>query len=330
MQKFHSLILSLVWICMATYTELGATPIINAACEYTSPDSKSDDIKAVNTQLLFDVVSSELKKPEYAQEVLPNDFSHFNQFLIYGQNVRNRQEYGRSVFGIFTKIMGGSQYVNAYAFSHMLEALPQTLKPYFKAYKAGQAEALDAHLNGDTLDRFKESVNNALYVQFSSQFDFFKSSPELFLSELAQHITDLAEQEINTERMRTATKRFLEMGLNKLVWHPEEHDKIWPSIKKITGQLAALMEHNILDDANDLDELYWTTIHRFNYFLDLVGTNMPISFYEDIKRDLQDSQLPLLTLEEQDICIQTKKECLLYGLLQAEAKTRAFQHGIVA
>lgn len=323
MQKIRSLFLCFAWVLMTATSSVCTAQSLPSDI---SSDIKSRDTKSVNTQQLFDVVSSELKKPEYAQEVLPNDFSHFNQFLVHGQNIRNRQEYGRSVFGIFTKIMGGSQYVNAYAFSHMLEALPQTLKPYFRAYKAGVPTPLDG---GDALDRFKEEVNNALYVQFSSHFDFFKSSPELFLSELAQHITDLAAQEINTERMRTATKRFLEMGINKLVWHPDEHEKIWPNIKKITGQLATLMEHNIIDDAHDLDEMYWTLIHRFNYFLDLVGTNMPVSFYADIKRDLQNSQLPLLTLEEQDICIQTKKECLLYGLLQAEAKTRALEHGIL-
>ena len=62
---------------------------------------------------------------------------------------------------------------------------------------------------------------------------------------------------------------FLEIAMAKLIWSPEEHEKIWENVKAISRQLEVLIQHNILNDANDLDDLYWTLIHRFCFFLEI-------------------------------------------------------------
>lgn len=310
-------------LCLFLYICTSLIIHTTQAAHYQPKNSKADMAQ------LFSIVRTELKKPEYAQDVLPNDFSYLNQLLRYGHDMHNRQEYARSVFGIFSKVMGASQYVNAYAFSHLLNELPQVLKPYFVNYKSRGAHRSAIGLDGDMFDRFKESVTNTLYVQFSSQYESFKTSPSQFFDELSDYIVEIAKQEIDTQQMRFTTKRFLELSISKLVWSPEEHTKIWGNVKNIAENLSLLMENAVIEDPNDLDDIYWTLIHRFNYFLDLMGTHIPSSFYQEIREDIASNNLLLLNLAEQDVCIQTKRECLQYALLEAEARSRAYEKGIL-
>lgn len=279
---------------------------------------------------LFAVVRAELGKVEYAQDQLPNDFSYLNQLLVHGKNMTpvQRREYGRSVFSIFSKVLGGSLYVNAYAYGHLLEVLPAALNPYFMNNKVGDIQQNSVY-DTDAFDRFKASVFNTLYLKFSTHYETFKTSPVHFFDDVSAQITAIAKQEMDTMQMRIATKRFLELALHKLVWDYEDHTKIWHNVKNIAEQLSLLIENGIFEDLDDLDDMYWTLIHRFNYFIDLVGPQMPSSFYYEIKKDIAENELLLLTLEEQDICIQTKRDCLTYALLAAEAKSLAYARGIL-
>ena len=167
------------------------------------------DIFSPTAAQLLAIVRTELKKPEYARDILPHDFTYFNQLLLHGREMQSRHEYARSVCSIFSKVLGGSQYVNAYAFAQLLEVLPQTLKPYFISCKAYDELSSTSGLTGDMFDRFKESVSHTLYIQFSSQYDVFKASPLQFFDELSLYIADIAQQEMEIYYLRTAVKRFL-------------------------------------------------------------------------------------------------------------------------
>ncbi len=322
------LILLLVSMCTVSFNVLYGT-----STKITVFDQKQDqkqDRKRDQQIDLFKFVSTELRKPSYAQDILPNDFSYLQSMIEHGHRLPNRQEYLRSVMSIFSKIMMASPYINAYAFLGALEDLPGQLVPYFTCYKEVGSRQYRMGVDTDMFDRFKETVDNLLYIRFSSQYDIFKADPEKFLHGLAEQVVDMAKQELDTERLRITIKRFLELNISKLVWSPEEHDEIWDNVKSISRYLEVLMEKEIIVDLNDLDDMYWTLIHRFNYFLDITSTELPISFYQKIKKDIyQDSSLKMLKLEEQDICIQSKKEVFIASLLQAEARRRAFDIGVI-
>lgn len=281
------------------------------------------------TMPLFQFVCTELKRPEYAREILPYDFSYLHQLLVYGKTLQHRQNYARSVFGIFSNVMGASHEVSAYAFEALLELLPNALKPYTLLSISSELPPYPEGADVLFQDRFKHIVSNILFVQFSSRFDSFKAEPVLFFDDLAHRISDVAQQEIDMQLMRTAIKRFTELALSKLIWRSEKPETIWPSVKKIADNLMQLVEHNIIDDLNDLNDMYWTLIHRFNYFTDLLNAHLPQSFYQDIRTDLSSDSILLLTLAEQDSCIRTKKECLMRALVESEAKKLAYEKGIV-
>lgn len=306
----------------------------------TSHNIKTDDYQQINsnnagisfnsnnTPMYFlDVITKELKKPTYP-EILASDFTYLNQLLHYGNQTHKDHTYVRSILNIFSKLLGGSPVVNAYAFNAILAEFPHQLKPYFTHYKAQQYLKSTATLQVDLYDRFRESVNNALYLQFNTHYEFFKNNPEQFLDDVTQQIVDITQEEIDNERIRFSLARFIDIGLSKLIWHPEEHEKIWPNVKTIAKNLESLLENNILHDIDDLDNSFWILIHRFNYFIDMFSIDLPDSFFENIKNDIAQNTILLLDLEEDD-SILSKKECLDYYLFAAEAKSRAYQSGIL-
>ena len=147
--------------------------------------------------------------------------------------------------------------------------------------------------------------------------------------ETLQHELPALSDDISAQELRHTTVRFLEVGLNKLVWHPEEYDKIWTNVKTISRQLEALMEHAIIDDANDLDDLFWTLIHRFCYFLDLSHHALPTKFFEAIKNDIATDQLLLVELEEQEALITSKRDHVLHAVRTGLARKQGVAQGLI-
>lgn len=263
-------------------------------------------------------------KKEYSQDVLPHNLAHCIQFLEHGKNSKQNRAYIKSVFKLFTNKIKATPHINAYAFSAMLEQLSGILADYFIITRF------------DSFDKHKEVITDILYASFLSKYDMFKKNTQEFFETLSQEILDtmhndlvVAQENAITIELRQAIIRFLELGLSKLIWSPEDHQAIWPSIKKISHQLEALLDRNIIEDANDLDDLYWSLIHRFCYFLEITGSSLPVDFYEHVKNEMATQPLLMLELEEQESLLETKAKWLMRALLENQAKVEADKHGIV-
>jgi len=225
---------------------------------------------------------------------------------------------------MFANILKGADYVNAYAFSDLIQNFPTTLKDYFTLHKSrtyiANQELFDAHM----YDRFNQTVNTMLYLRFSNEYDEFKRNPDSFLKTISNEIVSMAQEEFTRGQIRQDIVRFCEIALSKMIWNPDDHIKTWDITKKIANQLASLLEHNILDDVNDLDDIYWTLLHRYCYFIDLTHTDMPLQFFDEVKRDINSQQSILFALEEQDLIVAPKIECFKHTLMHAEARARAY------
>lgn len=262
--------------------------------------------------------------PEYGTEFLPNNFSHLLQFLEHGVNTQQEASFAQSVFKLFSNKLKSASYVNAYVFVNMLEPLQKLLQHYF------------TESTPRTVEQLKLSVNDVLYSSFLSQFDFFKKDPKTFFNNLSNEIlTSLnyelnnAEKEARKEQLRQMVIRFLEICASKLVWSPDEPQEIWESIRITSNQFASFMKDHILEDVDHLDDLLWSITHRFCFFLDLTGSDLPIHFYQDIKQDLIRKTPLLCKLEEQEPLILSKSDYIMQAVLEGEAKARAQIHGII-
>jgi hypothetical protein len=275
---------------------------------------------------LLQSIQRELKDPNYRRDILPSNFSYLIQLLEYGYKTDQSRDYTQNVLSLFSKLLKGCEYVNSYVFGSLVEQFPRLLKKNFMYYKAGSPTEQLALNDLDMLARLQKTVTTCMYGKFTNEFNAFKENPDAFLDDLTKKIIGATSEEMSIESLRQTVVRFLEVGLSKLVWSAHDHDKSWESLKTISDRIATLMECNVIDDLNDLDELFWTLVHRYCYFLDLHSTELPVAFYEKVKQDISTQQLALFDLEEQENFIQSKSECVLQTLLTQEAKRRAFDY----
>lgn len=269
-------------------------------------------------------IQHHMKMPAYTREILPNDFSHVSHLLTFGTQNQQPPLYLRSVIKSFTNLLKRSPYVNAVAFSKLLEDLPEQLLPYF-SLPVSRSYITDTRLyDAAFADRFKITINSALYGKFSTEYESFRQDPEAFLRTLSTDITTLAQEEMVQEQVRQSLIRFCEVALSKLIWDPTAHEATWFTTKRIGEQLARLLECNILDDTNDLEDLHATLLNRYCYFIDITSTDMPSSFFAAIKNDLKSNDIVLFALAEQDGILESKLAYMQRTLIEAE--TAAYRH----
>ena len=161
-----------------------------------------------------------------------------------------------------------------------------------------------------------------LYCKFSAEYAEFKQSPEEFLQQISEEIALVNQHTINLDKLRNTIVRFLELTLSKVLWAPEDHVHTWGSVKEISQGLTVLFERGVLEDVNDLDDLFWSLIHRYTYFLDIVGSLMQSHLYDEINNDIAAHSLLLLTLPEQDSFILDKASVLSRAIERVQEKIR--------
>lgn len=292
----------------------------------TSAIQEKDAITQNQDHLILSI-QQQMRKTEYAREILPNDFSYLLHLLQFGLKNQQSSLFLRSVTKSFTNILKRSRYVNAIAFSQLLEELPQYILPYF-TLPISQTYLSNTALHDITfVDRFKASVNNMLYVKFSTEYESFRQDPTSFLQTISGTIVTIAQEELMQEQARQGIIRFCELALSKLIWDPAEQERTWSTTKKIAEQIVQLLEYNILDDTNDVEDLHLTLLNRYCYVIEIAATHMSPSFYSAIKNDLT-SNIVLFALAEQDNFLESKLSYMQRILIEAETALYRYQAGL--
>lgn len=275
----------------------------------------------------------QLNRPDYCTDILPHDFSYLIKLLEYGKSTKKDSEYAERVVRLYIRLVKGAPCINGYAFSDLLTRLPDLLTHCCtiknKPAPAAPGPALPSLLDMDMFDRFKESVNNVLYNRFLTEYDAFKKNPDDFLHDISQQVLDLAQEEIAALQLRNVLVRFLEISLSKLVWSADESEKAWESTKKIAAELTNLTQQTIIEDVNELDDLFWSLTYRFSFFVDIFASNLPQNFYDTVQYDIAHKKLLLVNLEEQQDWLESKEKYLTRTLNCSKAKMFAYQNGIL-
>ncbi|MGE0009483.1 MAG: hypothetical protein AB7F19_02990 [Candidatus Babeliales bacterium] len=262
-----------------------------------------------------------LNRAEYCQDFYPHSFSHVIEFLEYGNRTEQDLEYIISTLRLFNNKLKGSRFVTATAYSTFLEQLPATIATYAKPKEESVWENI------------QKSIKSILYNSFLTRFSFFKEEPDTFFNDITEQITqavsqELIEDRISQEQFKQTLVRFLENGLNKVVWCPVAEEDVWKSVKQISTQLHNLYEQEIINE-DELDDLYKSLLEQFCHFLDLCGSDLSIDIINQIKEDIEAGELNFLALDEQEEYIETKAERLTRAVLQTEAKAFARGYGIM-
>ncbi|HTM06691.1 MAG TPA: hypothetical protein VL201_05650 [Patescibacteria group bacterium] len=231
-----------------------------------------------------------------------------------------KKDYGslKGIFKLFSNRYKGVEYLTAHQMSSFLHSL------YVYLPQCANPPCYTTILNDPaSFDRFTSTMKTQLIKDFSTRFHEFKLDPEIFIATLAQKITQQAEQEMNLAQMQYTIIRLLEIAISKTIWSPYDQEKTWENVQHISKQFVLLLEENIIGDVDALDDLLWSLIHRYCYFLELTGSLLTSEFYKKVLHDIDNKNLLISIVEEQDELLKSKKLFLKEKVLTAQAKALA-------
>lgn len=267
---------------------------------------------------------------------LSGNAAHIVEFLEIGRELSLNPEYLYVGTRLFYNKLKEAEIIDDTVPLQILPAFSKHLSTHFD----NQQEEAQPKEN---LDFIKKHTEEVILYKFTEHFNRFQNNPDSFIDELSHdlatfyHQQDAAKtqtrikydskQEILT-RLRQVTIRFFELTLSKTMWNTMQPETIWPSVIAIANGLQSLAQQHIIDHMDDLDDLLWSLVHRFNYYLELTGPDLPITFYEKIENDLINKSVFFLEAKEQDEGIASKKQILIEGLLRGKTRSMAEKEGL--
>lgn len=259
------------------------------------------------------------------KDFLPNNFLHMTQFLQYGKNTKQNGAFLKSVLKLFSNKLKSCSYINSYAFLELLEIMPELTNQYFKA---PEINIFDQSEN-------KKLISDLMYNNFLNNFSDFTKDPKIFLNNMSENIltslkiktymTETVETNVDLEHLRQSVAKFLELSIGKIIWAPQDHKNIWGLFYKLSKSIEDFSNKKIIDDIDNLDDIYWSLVYRFCDFLDLAGNELPIEFYANFNNKILSCQLQMFKIDEQEISITNKEAYIMQALLTNQAKAQAYK-----
>lgn len=247
------------------------------------------------------------------KEFLPATFVHMGDFLEYSKGLTEPYDYVESVFSIFNQKIKDCLWINPFSLLSLLRTLPDSIGELYK----------------NPEEKIKHAIRRCLHSSLLYRFQDLKVDPQFFITSVAEEIFDETQKLHEVYSLQTTTARFLENTLNKLVFNPHDETMAWEVYKELGYQLEVLCDLGIVQDLRTLNDLYWSLVCRFCYFIETTGTQMSAQCYATIKKDLASTSFLFLDLEEQEAAMITKRERLTKTLVEAEIKVRAIEQGLL-
>lgn len=237
-------------------------------------------------------------------EYLPYNFAHMLQFLEFGQDNNQSEAYAKSIIKLFLQKIKGCDFINAYSLITTMPKLADALTPYMVKKEASFLQELQNNI--------KTRMSNI----FSSYFSYFQKNPDAFLDALSEQIAKKTndvqtQQHVDIEHIKKDILRFLETCMNKLIWSPEDAYQGWIAINELATLSEQFLDKKLISDIDALDDICWSLIHRFVYYLEISAADIKPEVFVQIVQDIYHEKLLLLEISEQEDLITNKKEYLL-------------------
>ncbi len=260
----------------------------------------------------------EFNNPRYVREKLPYSLENLSKFLRHGKQTSQGRKYCDATMRLFKQKVSESDGLSGLAFTEWLNEFPGLVDHLFAEVDKGTGK--------------KKAVKNVLYREFLSQFKELSANPASFFDHLADEVLAAADpdanQEISRDHLRQVIIRFLETCISRLFWDPADKDT-WTNMRQIGELLGKLYQHKIIADRDDLNDLCWSLVHRICHHINTFSQELPLEFYEELRKEIQNPSSMLLTLEEQEALITSKRQALERVVLEGVAKIHADQMGLV-
>jgi len=263
-------------------------------------------------------------------KVFEQDGRDFVDFWFTANEVNLDLEKAYTSLRLFYNNFKSCEAIDDTVVDRSLEVVPRLFDRYFSVDPAGIRE----------INIVRDGVEDLLLENFTDKFEQFQVEPDIFISRISRDITDIVKSRVMfmqqeeeerqlREKFRNMIIRFSDLMLNKMIWYEEYYERIWPTVTSVADNLHRLGTRGILNDQDNLDELWDSLVRRFVWFLDFKGASLPVEFYEQIEDDLNSNSQLFLVLDEQDDGIVTKKDMIREAIIRAKAKAIAGEKGLI-
>lgn len=252
--------------------------------------------------------------PWYTKRILPSCFFNVIDLLSYTKTQEDPYNYAYLILNLFHQRFKDCKWDNALAFAQLLDRLPGLIGYLF--IKKPDAQTLETYLES----------------RIYSPAGLTVPAHELkaFIQQLARDTYEYSLQPmIASYDLRQITTRFLESMLDKTIWDSSDGIQTWKYFKLIGHQLELLYESHIVGDLDTLNDLIWSLVYRFCYFIELSGSALPLTCYTEMQTELAAGAVDFLNYQEQDDLIRPKIKVLAHALQLGNAKALAYTKNIL-
>jgi hypothetical protein len=229
----------------------------------------------------------------YTDSIMPSYFFHFFDFVSISKGVQDPCSFLTSICIIFDQRLKACYWTNPYAAMLFLHELAEALS-FLTRKKECYAE-----------NQIKQIIHQALL----DEFDLLKNEPDQFLTKVSTTILDTIEYE-SLESTTAALSKFIDTMLSKLVWDPQEQSDTWECAKLIAEELQKLWECRLIPNERTYNNLLWTLLYRYGYFMECYATSFNDDYYGKLQKDLQVNPPAFLLFAEEDEAALSKKAYL--------------------
>lgn len=261
--------------------------------------------------------------------IFSQDGRDFVDFWFTAKEVNLDLEKAYTCLRLFYNNIKSCELIDYTVVNQVLNTTPKLFERYFE---------LDSSKIGE-LNVVRENIEDLMLGRFTEGLDKFQSAPDIFLTNLSSDVTEIVksrlmfirqeeEEKEFREKLRNIIIRFSDLIINKTIWYEHEYERIWSSFIGMADNLHKMGTYGIIQDQDNLDELWDSLVRRFVWYLDLKGSILPVGFYEQIEEDLKNNVVFFLEVDEQDDGIIPKKQLIQNAIVRAKAKAIAGEKGI--
>lgn len=260
-------------------------------------------------------------------DVLSRDPNHFEAMFKLAQDINLSAKGLRGLIRLYCNKMKSCEIIDPIVFERLSAVVPHYTKRFFTSTRKSSA----------ALASLQSNVENTILSQLTNRFDDFENDPGSFIGNLSLRLTRLFDQvrdndscanSVEVMRLQQSIATLYETILSRVLWDMKSPEGVFDSFVKMGQGIITLEEKNILFDEQAKD-LMWTLVHRFNYYLDLTGGSLPISFYEHTIDALKSGAIYFLEQSEEIKEVKTKKQTILDALDKSLIKAVAFEQGLI-
>jgi hypothetical protein len=207
------------------------------------------------------------------------------------------------------------------------EVIPHNTGHFMQLLEYGKNNDQDYDYILAVLRLLRQKINSSDYMSANELEKLTGFIPSLLIDYL--NPKDAKYHKANSRKLKTLLTRVIENCVSKTLWDCSNGDLITGQILKIGNNLENLQRATIISDEDDLNDLIHMLIDRFIYVLSIAGNDLPLSFYENLSKQLQN--MSWMQITEIEAVIDTKLKKIDQAFLHSKIKAQAAQNfGIIS